>query len=147
MPFCGRRSKGCCRTTLTSTSNSSSNRVSPTLSRNVLTPECDSASRLPRTWSPCASGRICAWLSRGRQHKCINLRFPTAGGLYAWELQKGRRELHVRVDGQLVFNNVPIILRAAASGFGLACVLDDQTAQMVADGRLVRVLEEWCPPF
>jgi len=81
------------------------------------------------------------------QHQCINLRQSSAGGLYAWELQKGRRELHVRVDGQLVFNNVPMTLRAAASGFGLACVLDEQTEEMVADGRLVRVLEEWCPPF
>ena len=80
-------------------------------------------------------------------HECINLRLPTAGGFYAWELQKGRRELHVRVDGQLAFNNVPMMLRAAAAGFGLACVLDDQTAPMIADGRLVRVLEEWCPPF
>ena len=81
------------------------------------------------------------------QHKCINLRLPTAGGLYAWELQKGRRELHVRVDGQLALNNVPMILRASAAGFGLACVPDDHTAEMIADGRLVRVLEDWCPPF
>ena len=81
------------------------------------------------------------------RHQCINLRLPTAGGLYAWELQKGRRELHVRVDGQLAFNDVPMILRAAAAGFGLACVPDDHTAPMIADGRLVRVLEEWCPPF
>src|SRR5208337_339795 len=81
------------------------------------------------------------------QHQCINLRLPTAGGLYAWELQKGRRELHVRVDGQLVFNNVPMMLRAAAAGFGLACVPDDHTAAMIAEGSLVRVLEEWCPPF
>ena len=81
------------------------------------------------------------------QHKCINLRLPTAGGLYAWELQKGRRELHVRVDGQLALNDVPMILRAAAAGFGLACVPDDHTAEMIADGRLVRVLEDWCPPF
>ena len=80
-------------------------------------------------------------------HQCINLRLPTAGGLYAWELQKGRRQLRVRVDGQLAFNNVPMILRAAAAGFGLACVLDDQTAPMIADGRLIRVLEDWCPPF
>jgi DNA-binding transcriptional LysR family regulator len=72
---------------------------------------------------------------------------PTAGGLYAWELQEGRQELHVRVGGQLVFNNVPMILRAAAAGFGLACVPDDQTAEMIADGALVRVLEDWCPPF
>src|SRR5271157_2214669 len=81
------------------------------------------------------------------QHKCINLRLPTAGGLHAWELQKGRRELDVRVDGQLVFNDVPMMLRAAAAGFGLACVLDDQIAPMVADDRLIRVLEDWCPPF
>ena len=40
-----------------------------------------------------------------------------------------------------------MVLRAAASGFGLACVLDDQTEAMVAEGRLVRVLEDWCPPF
>jgi DNA-binding transcriptional LysR family regulator len=81
------------------------------------------------------------------EHQCINLRLPTAGGLYAWELQKGRRELHVRVDGRLAFNTVPMILRAAAAGFGLACVLDDQIAPMIAEGRLVRVLEDWCPPF
>ncbi len=81
------------------------------------------------------------------QHQCINLRLPTAGGLYAWELQKGRRELHVRVDGQLVFNDVPMMLRAAEAGFGLACVPDDHIAAMIAEGRLVRVLEDWCPPF
>jgi DNA-binding transcriptional LysR family regulator len=80
-------------------------------------------------------------------HQCINLRLPTAGGLYAWELEKGRRELRVRVEGQLAFNNVPMILRGAIAGFGLACVLEDQTAADVADGRLVRVLEDWCPPF
>ena len=61
--------------------------------------------------------------------------------------KRGVEKLHVRVDGQLVFNNVPMMLRAAASGFGLACVLDDQTAPMIAAGRLVRLLEEWCPPF
>ena len=81
------------------------------------------------------------------QHRCINLRLATAGGLYAWELQKGRRELHVRVDGQLVFNDPPMMLRAAAAGFGLACVPDDHAAAMIAEGKLIRVLEDWCPPF
>ena len=80
-------------------------------------------------------------------HQCINMRLPTAGGFYAWELEKGQRELRVRVEGQVAFNNVPMILRAAAAGFGLACVLEDQTKPYVADGRLVRVLEDWCPPF
>lgn len=81
------------------------------------------------------------------QHRCINLRQQTVGGLYAWELEKGRRELRVRVEGQLAFNNVSMILRAALAGFGLACVLEDHTAAYVADGRLIRVLEDWCPPF
>jgi DNA-binding transcriptional LysR family regulator len=80
-------------------------------------------------------------------HACINLRLPTAGGLYAWEFGKDGRELKVRVEGQLAFNNVNMILRAAAGGFGLACVLEDHVAAMVAAGRLVRVLEDWCPPF
>jgi DNA-binding transcriptional LysR family regulator len=80
-------------------------------------------------------------------HQCINLRLPTAGGLYAWELGKGERELRVRVEGQLVFNNVPMILRAAVAGFGLACVLEDQAEAHVADGSLVRVLADWCPLF
>jgi DNA-binding transcriptional LysR family regulator len=80
-------------------------------------------------------------------HACINLRLPTAGGLYAWEFGKAGRELKVRVEGQFAFNNVNMILRAAEAGFGLACVLEDHVAAMVAAGRLVRVLEDWCPPF
>ncbi len=81
------------------------------------------------------------------EHQCINLRLPTSGGLYAWELQKGGRELKVRVEGQLAFNNAPMILRAALAGFGLACVLEDHAAAHLANGSLVRVLEGWCPPF
>ncbi|MGI4951714.1 MAG: LysR family transcriptional regulator [Janthinobacterium lividum] len=81
------------------------------------------------------------------EHQCINLRLPTLGSLYAWELEKAGRELRVRVDGQLAFNNVPMILRAAAAGFGLACVLEDYVTARVAEGSLVRVLEDWCPPF
>ncbi len=80
-------------------------------------------------------------------HQCINLRLPTNGGLYAWELEHGGRELRVRVDGQLAFNNVTMILRAATAGFGLACVLDDHVEAPVAAGSLIRVLEDWCPPF
>ena len=81
------------------------------------------------------------------EHRCINLRLPTAGGLYAWELEKGARELRVRVDGQLVVNNPQMIVRAAMDGLGLGCVLDDLVADQIADGRLVRVLADWCPPF
>jgi len=80
-------------------------------------------------------------------HACINLRLPTSGGFYAWEFGRQGRELKVRVEGQLAFNNVNMILRAGASGFGLACVLEDHVAAGVAAGRLIRVLEDWSPPF
>jgi DNA-binding transcriptional LysR family regulator len=81
------------------------------------------------------------------EHRCINLRLPTAGGFYAWELERGGRALRVRVEGQLAFNDPPMTIRAATAGFGLACVLEDQVEALVADGRLIRVLEGWCPPF
>ncbi len=80
-------------------------------------------------------------------HACINIRMPSSGGLYAWEFSRGGRDLNVRVDGPLVLNDVGIILQASAEGVGLACVLEDQAAGLLASGRLVRVLEDWCPPF
>src|SRR5260370_3101668 len=58
-------------------------------------------------------------------HDCINLRLPTFGGLYAWEFEKAKRELKVRVEGQLVFNGVGMMLNAALPGFGLAYLPKD----------------------
>jgi DNA-binding transcriptional LysR family regulator len=80
-------------------------------------------------------------------HDCINLRLPTYGGLYAWEFEKGGRELKVRVEGQLVFNNLALRLNAALAGLGLAYLPEDQVQTHLADGRLIRVLADWCPPF
>jgi DNA-binding transcriptional LysR family regulator len=80
-------------------------------------------------------------------HACINLRFPTLGGLYVWEFEKDGRELHVRVDGQLIFNETRLIVRAACAGLGVAFVLEDHVREALAEGRLVRVLQDWCPPF
>ncbi len=81
------------------------------------------------------------------RHSCINLRLPTLGGMYAWEFEKDGRSLNVRVDGQLAFNDLPMVVQAAVAGFGLAFVLEDQVVEMLADGRLVRLLEDWCQPF
>jgi len=80
-------------------------------------------------------------------HDCINLRLPTYGGLYAWEFEKGNRDLKIRVDGQLIFNGISQRLNAALAGFGLAYMPEDIVQPYLADGRLVRVLEDWCPPF
>ena len=80
-------------------------------------------------------------------HSCINLRLPTYGGLYVWEFEKRGRELKVRVEGQLVFNNTALRLKAALAGQGLTYLPEDEVAPHIADGRLVRVLEDWCPSF
>ncbi|WP_449545408.1 LysR family transcriptional regulator [Lelliottia amnigena] len=80
-------------------------------------------------------------------HRCINMRLPTLGGLYAWEFEQNGREIRVRVDGQLTLNSLPQRLDAAVAGLGLAYVPQDTVADLVADGRLVRVLESWCPSF
>ena len=80
-------------------------------------------------------------------HACINLRLPTYGGLYAWEFQKTDRELRVRVDGQLIFDNIALMLAAALDGFGLAYLAQDQVQPHLDDGRLVQVLADWCPLF
>ena len=80
-------------------------------------------------------------------HDCINIRLPTYGGIYAWEFEKRGRELRVRVDGQLVFNNIALRLNAVLAGLGLAYLPEDQVAPYLADGRLIRVLDDWCAPF
>jgi DNA-binding transcriptional LysR family regulator len=80
-------------------------------------------------------------------HSCINLRFPTHGGLYAWEFERDSRELKVRVDGQLVLNGVFEVLDAALAGLGLAFVPEDLVQPHLAKGRLIRVLEDWCSPW
>jgi len=76
-------------------------------------------------------------------HNCINLRLPTHGGLYAWEFEKGKRELKVRVDGQLVFNSAHQILCAALAGLGLAYLPENTAQPYLAQGLLQRVLEDW----
>ena len=80
-------------------------------------------------------------------HNCINLRMPTHGGLYAWEFEKSRREMKVRVDGQLVFNTLRQRIDAALAGLGLAYMAEDAARPHIAKGSLVRVLEDWCEPF
>jgi DNA-binding transcriptional LysR family regulator len=81
------------------------------------------------------------------QHRCINLRLPTHGGLYAWEFEKDGKEVRVRVSGQLVFNGIMQVLQAALDGFGLAFMPENLARPYLEDGRLVRALEDWCPAF
>ncbi len=80
-------------------------------------------------------------------HNCINIRLPTYGGLFAWEFKKGGREVKVRVEGQLVFNNIGMRLQSALKGLGLAYLPEDHALDHIREGRLIRVLEDWCEPF
>lgn len=81
------------------------------------------------------------------RHNCINIRFPTLGGLYVWEFEKDGRELHVRVEGQFVLNDSGAMVQAACAGCGLAFVLESEAEAPVADGGLIPVLQDWTPPF
>jgi DNA-binding transcriptional LysR family regulator len=78
-------------------------------------------------------------------HTCINLRLPTHGGLWAWDFERDGHELKVRVDGQIVLNNIFDVVDAALDGFGLAYVPEDLAEPHIGKGRVMRVLEEWCP--
>ena len=80
------------------------------------------------------------------RHRCLNFRHGTAG-VYRWEFDKGHRSLAVAVNGPLTVDDAELMIRAAADGVGLAFMLEAQAAPHLASGALVRVLEDWCPPF
>lgn len=80
-------------------------------------------------------------------HRCVNIRFPTYGGLYVWDFERRGRKLNIRVDAQLIFNATPHIVTAALGGLGIAYLPEVEFSPHLEEGRLVRVLEDWCPPF
>ncbi|SFR05861.1 DNA-binding transcriptional regulator, LysR family [Enterobacter sp. kpr-6] len=82
-----------------------------------------------------------------QHHRCINMRLPTAGGLYHWEFEKDGKPLRVRVEGQLTINLLSERIDAARSGFGLACAPEDTVGAQIKAGELIQVLDEWCPSF
>ncbi|ALR75882.1 LysR family transcriptional regulator [[Enterobacter] lignolyticus] len=82
-----------------------------------------------------------------QQHRCINMRLPTAGGLYHWEFEKDGKPLRVGVEGQLTFNLLAERIDAIVSGFGIGFVPEDMVQDELRAGALVRVLESWCPTF
>ena len=81
-----------------------------------------------------------------RDLPCIRFRFST-GRDYAWEFEKDGKELVIQVDGPLALGDGGLIVDAALAGIGIAYCLEDQVAGHIAAGRLVRMLEDWCPPY
>jgi DNA-binding transcriptional LysR family regulator len=80
-------------------------------------------------------------------HRCIRYRMGTGGPVYRWEFEKRGKPVTVAISGPLIFNDVDLTIRAAADGVGLAFALEEHVADRIARGELVRVLEDWCPPF
>ena len=80
-------------------------------------------------------------------HRCINQRMPTSGGLYVWDFARRGKRVNVRVDGPLIFNTSPPQVDAALAGLGITLLPEDELGRHLVDGSLVRVLEDWCPPF
>jgi len=80
-------------------------------------------------------------------HQCINQRMPTSGGLYVWDFERRGRKVNVRVDGPLIFNTAPPQVDAALAGLGISLLPEDELMQHLESGRLVRVLQDWCPKF
>jgi len=80
-------------------------------------------------------------------HRCLCYRMGTGGPVYRWEFEKRNKPMTVSVSGPLVVTDVEFMIRAALDGLGLAYTLEDYVADHVARGELVRVLEDWCPPF
>jgi DNA-binding transcriptional LysR family regulator len=81
------------------------------------------------------------------EHECINMRFSMRGGVYAWELRKGKRNLQVRVEGSWTFNCIYPVIEAALAGFGLAYMPEELARPHIIGGRLLPVLKDWCPTF
>jgi DNA-binding transcriptional LysR family regulator len=78
-------------------------------------------------------------------HRCISLRLP--GGPYRWEFEQGRKSVTFGVNGPLIVDDTDLVIRAALAGAGLGLAYEEQVAEYVAKRRLIRVLQDWSPPF
>jgi DNA-binding transcriptional LysR family regulator len=67
--------------------------------------------------------------------------------VYKWEFDKGDESLAIAVQGSLLLDELDLVIHAALDGAGLAWVAEDRISDHLASGALLRVLEDWCPPF
>lgn len=80
-----------------------------------------------------------------KDHPCIGFRFSS--GLYRWEFEKGRRALTVSPQGPATFDDPDLVIQAVLRGIGIGTAMEETLAPLIAKGRLVQVLRDWCPPF
>jgi len=79
-----------------------------------------------------------------RDHECVRYRF-SGGALYRWEFERGGIELEIEVGGPLTLGDQDIIHDAVLRGCGLGYLFEEQAQAAITEGRLIRVLEDWCP--
>lgn len=80
-------------------------------------------------------------------HRCIGYRWSRSGASYRWPLGRGDQFIVVAVTGMLTVNDSALMIEAALDGVGLTFTLEQRVTEHLASGRLVRVMEDWCPPF
>ena len=81
------------------------------------------------------------------RHDCINFRLPTSGGLLPWEFERDGKDINIRTSGRLIVNDGELLTAAVRAGAGLGFVMEQDVAEDIAAGRLIQVLDEWCPAF
>lgn len=124
-------------------------RLGETLAQNMLAVPIGPELRMAVVGSPAyiADRGVPQHPSQLSAHDCIALRFPTHGGVAVWDLEKAGRALNVRVEPRLVVNDMRLQRHAALAAAGLTYIMEDYVAADLASGTLVRVLDDWCPPF
>jgi DNA-binding transcriptional LysR family regulator len=80
-----------------------------------------------------------------KDHCCIGFRF--SNGLYRWEFEKGRKALTVSPQGPVSFDDPDLVIQAVLDGVGIGTAMEDTISGLIAEGRLIQVLRDWCPPF
>jgi DNA-binding transcriptional LysR family regulator len=80
-------------------------------------------------------------------HNCINYRLLGGGGLLPWEFERDGREVKFRPSGQLIVNDELLAAAAVRDGAGLGYMLEHDVVDEIASGRLIQVLDAWCPRF
>lgn len=80
------------------------------------------------------------------RHRCIRQRLPS-GKRYRWEFEKHGQEIAVDPPGALTLDDNDLMVEAAANGLGIAYAPETASSDLLVAGRLVTVLEDWCPPF
>ena len=80
-----------------------------------------------------------------KDHACIGFRFSS--GIYRWQFEKGRKAVTVNPQGPVTFDDPDLVIRAVLNGIGIGTAMEEPLAEMIADGRLVQVLKDWCPSF